>query len=239
MRVLFFSFIALTISSVSGEKLNFKDQATVRKVITAIAGGNEKSISKLVKFPLTREYPVPPIKNEKELLKRFDQIFDKKLLKNIKTSSVSLDWSRVGWRGIMYDHGKIWIDELGQIIAINHETEKQKKLRVKLIEEDRNGLHKSLRLYEQPILKKLNKDYKFRVDLISKKERSYRLVLWKKEARESEVPLLVVSEGKLVFEGSGGNHYYIFKGEHKTYTVDVAVITAKEGEGVSLIVTEG
>ena len=238
MKILILSnfVFLLAVTSIADKKLSVKDQNAVRKVITAIASGDKAQIGKVINYSLARPYPLPAIKNEKDLIARFDELFDEKLLKEIKKSKVSVDWDRVGWRGIMFANGKVWIDETGKIIAVNYESEKQKNLRLKLIEGDRETLHESLRNYEKPILKKSNKDYKFRVDSLNNKDQNFRLTLWGIESKEGEKPLLVLDKGKLKFDGSGGNHHYTFKDKDIIYTVDVAVIAAKDTGGTSLII---
>jgi hypothetical protein len=39
------------------------------------------------------------------MLKRFDEVFDDALLKNIVNSDIEKDWDDVGWRGIMMSRG--------------------------------------------------------------------------------------------------------------------------------------
>jgi hypothetical protein len=49
------------------------------------------------------------IANEREFIKHYNRIFPKSLLQRLDTSTID-DWSQVGWRGIMFCNGHIWID---------------------------------------------------------------------------------------------------------------------------------
>ena len=99
----------------------------IRKVINTIKGGSEKKIASLVKYPLAMSYPVPDINNEEEFIERFDEVFDEAILEKIASSSID-DWNTVGWRGIMFDLGMVWLDYDGFIKGINYETSIAKKI---------------------------------------------------------------------------------------------------------------
>lgn len=240
MRYLYVCFFTVTLfsNSKATEKLAISDQLAIRKVITTIASSDKEAISKIVDYPLKRQYPLPNIKNEKDFQERFEQLFDEALLKEIKNSSINRDWAEAGWRGIMFSNGKLWIDETGKIIAVNYETNKQKQLRKMLVDNERKALHESLREYEKPVLRESGKDYEYRVDLLKEKEQNYRLVLWKKGERQNSKPVLVLENGKLKFDGSGGNHHYIFVKQKLIYVVDAAIVAAKDTPGTRLIIEE-
>ena len=54
------------------------------------------ALSKLIDFPLRREYPIPSLKNEAEFQRYFQIIFDDSLKHSIMTATTE-DWSEVGW----------------------------------------------------------------------------------------------------------------------------------------------
>ena len=92
-----------------------KDFALVKQVVDAFKSNNKVNISKLVSYPLQREYPIPPIDDEQQFIARFNDVFDQGLLNSITTSDIGKDWSAVGWRGIMLGNGDVWLDHDGKI----------------------------------------------------------------------------------------------------------------------------
>ena len=114
------------------EKINNR----VALIIELVKNRDKKGISIIINYPLDREYPIPPIKDEKEFIKRFDEIFDLALIEKISNANLENIW--VSWRGVymMYDSGSISIPFLGfecfyddyniKFIECS-ETEKQKK----------------------------------------------------------------------------------------------------------------
>ena len=122
----------------------------IRKVINTIKGDSEKKIASLVKYPLSMSYPVPDINNKEEFIERFDEVFDEAILEKIASSSID-DWDTVGWRGIMFENGMIWLDYDGLIKAVNYQPEKEKQIQNELIEKERETLHISVQEFMQPL----------------------------------------------------------------------------------------
>ncbi len=75
----------------------------------AVRQNNRSAIAKMIAYPLYQPYPLQDIANEKEFIKHYNRIFPKSLLQRLDTSTIA-DWSQVGWRGIMFCNGHIWID---------------------------------------------------------------------------------------------------------------------------------
>lgn len=139
-------------------------QVLAKSLVAAFSTNSREAISKLVKYPLSREYPLPDINNEKEFLQRFDQIFDKDLKTKIVNSSITNDWSAVGWRGIMLDQGLLWMDYDGTIIGVNYQSEAERRLRNELIEKEKKSLCPSLRVFEEPVLVGVTDKFIIRID---------------------------------------------------------------------------
>lgn len=97
-------------------------------VIAAFEGDDKAAIASLVYYPLKRRYPIPDIKDEAELINRFDEVFDDELTAVIASSSIDTDWDSVGWRGIMLNNGVMWVDTDGKIIAVNTQNAKEQAL---------------------------------------------------------------------------------------------------------------
>ena len=201
-------------------------QVLVKSLVAAFSTDNREAISKLVRYPLAREYPLPSIDNEKALLLNFDQIFDKNLTTKIVNSSISNDWSAVGWRGIMLGQGLLWMDYDGTIIGVNYQSEAETRLRNDLIDKEKNSLYSSLRVFEEPVLVGVTDKFIVRIDDLG--NLGYRYAVWPKDSQQSSKPDLILKNGEIVFDGSGGNHYFNFKNGNYVYKVSVIVMGSDE-----------
>ena len=84
-------------------------QIFIEDFTQAVRQNNRSAIAKMIAYPLSQPYPLQDIANEREFIKHYNRIFPKSLLQRLDTSTVD-DWSQVGWRGIMFCNGHIWID---------------------------------------------------------------------------------------------------------------------------------
>lgn len=153
------------------------------------------------------DYPIPPVSRE-DFMTRFDEVLDDKLIQLIAESDIDQDWSDVGWRGIMLNHGVVWVDFDDKITHFNYTTDIAKALRAKLIADDRAALHVDLQDFDLPISAWTTSKYRMRIDQLN--DGSYRFSRWMKGAAKSTIPELALSAGKIHYEGSGGNHSYVF-----------------------------
>jgi len=126
----------------------------------------------------------------------------------------------------MFKDGMLWLDANGKITAINYQTEKEKKERARLIEAGKRNLHVSLQQYLEPVLEWKTKDYRIRIDRTSKVR--YRYAVWPIQKATGEKPDLILDNGKLFFDGSGGNHHYDFKSGVVLYRCSVNIIGADD-----------
>jgi hypothetical protein len=208
-----------------------KDQIhTIQQLINTIKTKNKIKIADLIYYPLRREYPLKDVKDKNDLIQRFDEIFDKEIIDQITKSKIA-DWSEVGWRGIMLDNGTIWIDDDGKIVTINYQSAKEKKLLINAIQTDKNKLPKFLQNFEKPVYLIFTKNYKIRID--KKVEGSYRYAAWKIKNKKTE-PELVMENGVLEFQGSGGNHTITFKNDDYTYIISIIEIGAIDDPDATL-----
>jgi hypothetical protein len=201
-------------------------ERTVEKFIHVVGKKDRKALADLVAYPLHRKVPLSTIHTPSQFLEVFDEVLDKALLKAISTSSVADDWSKVGWRGIMFQNGVLWLDEDGKIIAVNYETEKGKRKRDILIEADRKNLHSSLQQFLEPVLEWRTKDFRIRIDRLT--DDKYRYAVWPAQKGTTEKPDLVLNNGEVFFDGSGGNHHYDFVSGAYVYRCFVFVIGADD-----------
>jgi hypothetical protein len=194
----------------------------VKKFIKVASSNDRKALANLVSYPLQRRVPLPSIDNPKQFLEAYDEILDENILKAISTSRVSADWSEMGWRGTMFQNGSLWLDEEGRITAINYQTEKEKRKHAELIEIDKKQLHSSLRDFVKPVLEWETPKYRIRIDQIT--DEKFRYAVWPVQKKTSEMPDLVLQNGTVTFDGSGGNHHYEFKSGEVLYRCFVWVI---------------
>jgi hypothetical protein len=224
LNILFIFTASTTLFSQSILEMKYQD--IVRPFLDAVINNDKEAIIDLIHYPLRRHYPIPYINNKLEMNERYDTIFDETLLSIIKNSLIETDWSVVGWRGITLGNGIVWIDYNRKIIAINYQSPYEIALRNNIILELRNNLHESLVDFIQPILSCETENYKIRIDLLNSNG-NYRLALWSKEKKQSDIPDMVLSNGERISDGNGGNHAFVFNDESQ-YIVFIDVLTASE-----------
>lgn len=217
-----FSILIVIQTIVLGQTSELKKEQiqAIQQLINNIKTKNKTKISDLIYYPLRREYPLKDVKDKNDFIQRFDEIFDKEFIDHIAKSKIE-DWSEVGWRGIMLDNGTIWIDDNGKIVTINYQSPKEKQLLITAIQTDKNELSKSLQNFEKPMYLIVTKSYKIRID--EKVEGNYRYTAWKIKNKKIE-PDLLIENGVLEFQGSGGNHTITFTNNNYTYIISIIEI---------------
>jgi hypothetical protein len=198
----------------------------VENLVKVFKSGDVKQMAEFVSYPLGRDNPIPSIKSKQEMIKRFDEVFDQHLLDLIANSNIGKDWESVGWRGIMLANGKVWMDLDGKIHAISYQSEVEKKIKDDLIRAQKSGLHESVRDYSEPVLEWKTKKFHIRIDDMG--DANYRYVTWPIKKNQSEKPSLILLNGEYAPDGSGGNHYYIFKNGEYEYKCYVSVLGTDE-----------
>jgi len=236
-KIITFILICFNLTFVSGQDMTIKNQKIVQKFIETIKTKNKEKICSLVRYPLTRENPIPEVKNKNELLKRFDEVFDTKLLTLIVKSKIKTDWSEMGWRGIMLLDGEVWLDFDGKLIGVNYQSQFEKKKKEELITIQKNSIHESLRNFVRPIYILETSKYRIRIDDMGHDK--YRYASWKLQQNMSEKPEVLLLNGKVEFDGSGGNHSYFFKSGEYTYECGIVEMGEDGAPPAYLTVTKG
>ena len=234
-----FLIILFLISSfvlAQNEKLDDYKAKKIQNVIRLFKNKNVKGISEIVRYPLERDYPVKSVKSKSEFVKRFNQIFDNSVVNLISKSKIS-DWSEVGWRGIMLGNGVMWVDIDGKIIALNHQSDFEKKERSRLIAEQKNKVYSSLKVFKEPIYKFKTKHYIIRIDELE--NGFYRYASWKNSQQESSKPELILQKGTVDYSGSGGNHTFTFINGDYIYKIYRNIIGAEDTPEISLHIERG
>jgi hypothetical protein len=218
-----------------------QDGDYTKVVIRFIDRVKKDSIEKIAEntnYPLSRETPLPGIKSKKDFECRYHEIFDDSLINLIINSDVKKDWSAVGYRGIMFLNGEVWLDYDGNLQAVNYESKIEQQKRDSLVLNDKSKLYPSLRNFKAPVLYWQTDKFRIRVDDLG--NYNYRYASWPVSKKQSDKPDLVLINGKVEFDGSGGNHNYIFKNDVYTYICQVTVIGEEdEAPDVFIILKNG
>jgi hypothetical protein len=222
MKYSFLLFLIFFTCCVQAQPLEIEDQESVKKFIGYIRDHHPDSIASEMVFPMQRQYPLPEVKDSADFMNRFSQIFDKELTKKITESNVAEDWSHVGWRGIMLLRGDLWLDEEGRLVAVNHHSKYEMDWREQLIKSEKASLHPSIQDYADPVCILETETYRVRIDKLQ--NHKFRYTSWKKEAENASKPDLIIMDGEIKFDGSGGNHTYTFFSEEYKYEVYIEVI---------------
>jgi len=193
----------------------------IKNLKTFIKDNNKQEIANLILYPLKRSGYIPDIKNKKDFINRYDEIFDKKF-KNMILNSEDKDWTMIGSRGPMFKDGLIWLGGMDKIINIYYYSEWEKNQQKKLLQKDKNSLHKSLSNFENNILTAVTKNFRIRIDEF--KKNTYRYTVWDRGESKNVKADLVLNNGTKTYEGSGGNHYYTFLNGDFKYIVDMNIL---------------
>ncbi|MGM8850775.1 hypothetical protein ACS8E6_09730 [Salinicola halophyticus] len=194
----------------------------VASLIKLFANDDREALSERVDYPLDRHKPIPPISNSSEFVERFDALFDPPFVDAIVSSDPKEDWTQMGLKGIMLHRGAMWLNSDGNIVAVNYMSEAEYELGNELVDQQKRELHPSVSDFEEPKLNWTTDSYHIRVDDLG--EQTYRYAAWPVGTPTSEKPDVVITGGDRVFEGSGGNHDYVFKQGDYRYVCSVTVI---------------
>lgn len=231
------SCIALMIlsSNSMAAPLSIQQKTDVQKIIQLFKKNDISGISQHIQYPLNREQPLAAIHNANEMKRQYTQIFDEQLIKSIAQSSYD-QWSDMGSRGIMFQNGTLWLNQ-NKISAINYQTKAEKDLKQKAISQQKTQLHSSLKQFKQPIFVFQTSQYLVRIDELANAK--YRYASWKHGKAQSSQPDLVLNQGIIQMDGSGGNHRYIFKTGNYKYIVTRTILGDSSVADVSLTVLNG
>ena len=214
------TFVMAIISSESVFALTDSEQKQVDHLVMLFKQNHPQKIALSIQYPLQREAPIPAIQNTAEMEKRFNQVFDAQLKQDIANSQLS-QWSSMGWRGLMLDNGKVWLDG-GKITAVNYSSKAEQQYKQDLIAQQKQQLHPSLQKFRAPVFSFNTQSFMVRIDELSSGQ--YRYASWKANQKQAAKPSLILNQGSVTFDGSGGNHYYTFKSGSNIYTVERIVM---------------
>lgn len=216
----------------SAQALEPLQQASVNKVIQAFKQNNRTAISKMISYPLFRQAPLAPINSEGEFLRRYDEIFDQRLLSTITNSNLHTDWDSIGWKGVILNNGIVALDPDGDITEINYHSPREQALVDGFYSRDiassgakgRRALHRSVTNYNQAVVELTTKRFHIRVDDVG--QGNLRYASWPKDKSLSEAPDIILTNGRLVQNG-GRNQHFVFDNGSYSYQLNVNSATAR------------
>lgn len=212
-------------------------QKPINDFINVIKLQDKEALANLVKFPLKRESPLPAITSKEELIARYDEVFDKGLIKLISGSQPEKDWTEMGWRGFMLQRGTVWLSGEGKLIAVNYQSVIEKRKSKSLIKDDKRSLYGSVKKFKRPSY--LLETAKFRIRIDDTGDGNYRYTSWSLQRKLSDKPDLVIENGKFIAEGSGGNHRYEFRNADYVYDCSFTVMGTGEEPPAELKIYKG
>ena len=237
MRTILSLFLIMDFFMVSGQTKSFENQKIVIRFIDCIKNNKITELSERVSYPLRRECPIPEIKNKLEFQKRYKEVFDDSLTKMIVNSKPSNDWSEMGWHGIMFLNGEIWLDPDGRLSAVNYQSHFEFKEEEDLSNAEKRTLHESIREFKRPLYILETAKLKIRIDEVA--EGKYRYAAWSRNSEMSEKPDIVINNGVYIPEGTGGNHSYEFKNGEYIYNCLIIVLGEDDSPPALLTVRKG
>ena len=176
----------------------------------ALRSRDKQAAAKLLRYPLEREYPLPPLKSPSDLINNWDDFFDAATMQTIIADAPA----QMGWRGVMLGNGDVWFDG-DRVIALNVRTKEFfRKFREEKNKES-SEIHPSARGYEsvEVICSTATKSIR-----IQKHRDGYHYFVWNRGAALLEKPELAL-RGTQEFEGSEGNSIFTFRNKDYSYVM--------------------
>lgn len=235
-KLVYIALILFSAGTVSGQELKKEYQKFIQTFIDNVKADKKTEVAKMISCPLTRENPIPSVKNKDEFVKRYSEIFDDILKKEITSSKADIDWSEMGWRGIMLNRGTIWFDTDGKLTGINYQSKFEKDLKAKLIASQKTKLHSSITNFKEPVYVLETSKFRIRIDDLG--NQNYRYASWSIKKKMSEKPDLIITNGKWTADGSGGNSKFDFKKGNYLYECYIIVLGTSDSPPATLTIYE-
>jgi hypothetical protein len=181
----------------------------------ALRANDKDAVASLIRYPLGREYPLPPLKSPADLISNWDDFFDA-----ADTSAMITDKpEQMGWRGVMLGNGDVWFDG-DSIVAINLRTKAYFKKFNEAKNKDFLTIHPSARGYQHVAVICSTSSKSIR---IQEHIDGYHYFAWAKGADLLDRPMLTL-KGTMEFQGSGGGATYTFENHGYSYVLDAPEI---------------
>jgi hypothetical protein len=228
--------LTLSLTTLGQDKLSRENTKSINQFVQFIKLNQKEQLASKVSYPIERQYPLPAIKNSAEFIKRYDELFDSNIISKIANSVVKNDWSTVGWRGIMFMDGDIWLDYDGNLTSVNYQTDFEKNKLKGLIAREKQTLNSEIQSFAKPLYLIETAKFKIRIDDLGNDNLRYSA--WAKNASMKTKPNLIITNGKVRFDGSGGNHSYFFSNNEYIYEIAIIVMGEEDSPPATLTVTK-
>ncbi|HSZ32819.1 MAG TPA: hypothetical protein VK772_05890 [Puia sp.] len=236
-KLIITSLFVFNMYSLFAQDMSKENQKIVADFIAEVKNPNKNNLCSSISFPFKRQYPIPDINNRHEFLKRYKEVFDDSLTKMILTSDPAKDWAAVGWRGIMLLNGVLWIDYNGRFIGVNYQSKCEKEEYERLVRMDKSRLYESVNKFEKPMFVLETSKHQIRIDDMGNDQ--YRYVSWPLKSKMNKKPELVIENGQIEFEGTGGNSTYTFKNAGYIYQCSIIVMGEESSPPAKLTILKG
>ena len=215
--------------------------------LEAVRSGDRNEIVKLLNYPIPR----PSIENEKEMLEKFDMIFNDEVLGIIADSCALSDWPTEAWRGIrlfneqlMYGGiAGIWMDYDGTVFSIPVSQEERESVE-EFWRQDRERLLPEFRDFDRCEGLFVGETYLLRVDyrIDEGGKRNVRALLWERSGSKTmaDMPDLILTNGEFYSHGGFAHTIWRFVDNGNQYIImsPYNYIYRRRGEEGVLIIAE-
>lgn len=215
-RLMFITLLLFLIHTSYAQELTSSEMHAIRAFVNDVKYGRKELVAEAISFPIERLYPLPAICDKDEFLSLYDEFIDETLIDSLST----MDWSRVGWRGVMLANGCIWGDfDEGRFVVyhFSYKTKAEINRWKAYIDELREKVYFQLRDYLTPEL--LFKTNKFIIRIDNMPDGNIRYASWSGNKTMLAKPDLVISSGRHWTEGSLHLEYYEFTNNGFSYLI--------------------
>jgi hypothetical protein len=155
--ILFLAFVSE--GFLAAQTLPSQERQAAEKLIQALTVGDKAAVAKMINYPLNRQQPLPPIRNEKEFIENYSDFFDSDTIRQIQASEKDMSYS---WRGLSIGPGLVWVDG-GKVRAITIATARQMAAAQAAKKQMQASLHPSARTYDRVLFSCKTKNYQIRI----------------------------------------------------------------------------
>lgn len=220
-----------------------------QQVLALVQANDVAALADIVNYPVTIGGSEPEVSiHDADEFKRyfphlFNDAFRHQLQANVQPS--------ITWRGARVANGALWLtdicddDQCQQVtVAITsfyspefYQQPFGRQAQQQLQQRMAADLAEDLLPIKQNNLLWQTKDYLVRVDTLM--DGQLRYAVWPVTAAMSSKPDLVLQNGKMHYDGNGGNYYYQFTNGKYVYRLDVVILGTAESPAGYLRVTRG
>ena len=195
------------------------DYSKIRTIINIIKTNDPTKISEVIRYPLPRDFPLPNILSKEDFIKHYDEIFDDSLINKVSLSDPEKDWQAIGWRGVQFDSGTIWLNSFKdyKITNINYENKKLISIKDHYFNLYKESLPINLQNIESQFFVFNSTNHIINVDIIKKD--NYRLLIRSKDTLKIEI---ILSNGSFNFDGNIGDYHIDWLYKDKVYRFELS-----------------